>query len=484
MRSSGLSGEHIGYTRGKGRRPALLFVMLAVMVLAAGCKYTAAPADLLQKPVIAADKEELAAAIKKQLPQFSVLMLPHRDDFKEAIRMMDLNHDGIEEAVVTYYNAFSAPEMMVLRKTEFGWRQFVIIEQPLARDIGWLRIADLDQDGHFEFIVGWIGAFDSPNMLELYSLKEKAVRNDNGLLTMRAIQSLPYRLADSADLDEDGRPELVVLDALGTSGELEVPSYFLSMYAWNDGELSKIGLATLPQGVSLFERLLTGRISEEHYGVVLEGAAGAHSTLTYMYAWEKGGLNLVYPDPERGVEGFNASASRSDDMNGDGIIELHQMKAAPGLEDSAYVDTLWIHNWMQWDGDDRYLPTVEQYQDYTYGVRITIPELWKGRYTMKRPPSSSYGLVSFYYWNGSSKAMAELVTVYVVPLGQWGNVESAWKDEHRHYHLLYKDSGNAYLATFQQEAPPGLGDKAMREWKDMLQVEAEFASYMTIERES
>lgn len=483
MKSSGFAWNIITFRGGKGRRSALLFAVLAALMLATGCRYTAAPADLLQKPVIAEDKEELVAAIEKELPRFSVLMLPHRDDRMEAIRLIDLSGDGIDEAVVTYYNEFSTPEIMVMRQTEFGWRQFVLIEQPLARDIGWLRIVDLNLDGQYELIVGWIGAFDSPNMLELYSFQEKAVRNENGLLTMKAIQSLPYRLADTRDLDGDGKPELAVLDALGTSGELEVPSYYLSLYDWEKGTLAKVGFASLPQGVNLFERMLTGRISETHHGIVLEGGTGAHSMLTYMYAWDNKELKLVYPDPSRGEEGFNGTAAHSGDMNGDGIIELHLTRAAPGYEDLSYADTLWINEWVQWDGKTGYEPKLEQYRDYTYGVRLDIPEEWKGRYTMKKPPSSSYGLVTFSYWNEKKRMIAELATIYVVPLGQWGNVESAWKDEHRSYKLMFEDSGNAYLVSFNQEEPEGLSGEGLRQWTEMQSVETQFASYITIERE-
>ncbi|MCR2804523.1 hypothetical protein [Paenibacillus soyae] len=483
MKSSGLAWNNIMITRGKGRRSALLFALFAALVLATGCRYTAAPADLLQKPAIAKDKEQLAEAIGKQLPRFSVLMLPHRDDYKEAIRRIDLTGDGIEEAVVTYYNEFSTPEIMVLRQTEFGWRQFVLVEQPLARDIGWLRIVDLDVDGVYELIVGWIGAFDSPNMLELYSFQGKAVRNENGLLTMKAIHSLPYRLADTRDLDGDGKPELAVLDALGTSGELEVPSYYLSLYDWEKGALAKVGLASLPQGVSLFERMLTGTIAESKHGILLEGGTGAHSMLTYMYAWDNKELKLVYPDSSRGEEGFNGTGVQSGDMNGDGIIELHRTRLAPGYESLSYADALWINEWVQWDGKSGYESVLEQYRDYTYGVRLTIPEEWQGRYTMKKPPSSSYGLVTFSYWNEKYHRIAELATIYVVPLKQWGNVESAWKDENRSYQLLYEDSGNAYLVSFVQEEPSNLTNGELQEWRDMRSIEKQWKSYMTIERE-
>lgn len=466
--------------RGMGRRSALLLALFVTLLTSAGCRYTAAPADLLQKPSIEADNEELSASITKALPQFSMLMLPHRDEYKEAIRLKDLTGDGVDEAVVTYYNEFSTPEIMVLRQTEYGWRQSVIVEQPLARDIAWLKIADLDDDGGFELIVGWVGAFDSPNVLELYSFQSKSVRNENGMLALPAIQSLSYSLADAADLDNDGKEEVVVLDALGTSGELEVPSYYLSIYGWNGGALEKRTILQMPQGVNLFERMMAGRISDRHQGILLEGGTGAHSMMTYLYAWDNGELKLIYPDEKKGETGLSGTPTRSSDMNGDGIIELNLVRAAPGFEKDAYANMMWINEWVQWDGKDDYEFVAEQYLDNKYGVKLNIPEEWRGRYTMKKPKALTYGIVTFEYWNERAQLSAELVTIYVVPLKQWGAVESAWKDEHRRYQFIASDSGNAYAISFAPEAPEQLPEEDKERFLAMRNVESHFTDYLSI----
>ncbi|REK74849.1 VCBS repeat-containing protein [Paenibacillus paeoniae] len=466
--------------RSGSRSSLLLFALLALAFVAAGCKYTAAPADLLQKPAIAKDKEELSAAIEKALPRFSMLMIPHRDDYKEAIRLLDLNGDGIDEAVVTYYNEYSTPEIVVLRQTEYGWRQSVLVEQPLARDIAWLKLVDMDRDGEYELLVGWIGAFDSPNVLELYSFNSKAVRNDKGRLTLKPIQSLPYSQAEVGDLIGNSRQELVVIDSLGTSGEYEMPSHYLSIYSWQKNTLNRVLNMSLPQGTNAFERLLVGRVSEYHNGLLLEGGTGAHSTLTYMYAWENGGLKLVYPNESRGLDGLSGRPTVSGDMNGDAILELQWTKESPGFEEVPYADSIWMNEWVQWDGKDDFELVAEQFLDYTYGVKLDIPEEWTGTYTMNRPSAASYGIVTFHYWNEAARLKAELATLYVVPIKQWGNVEAAWKEEHRSYRQIALDSGNVYLVSFAANVPDSLleGDKEI--WLNMKKVEMQFSSYLKI----
>lgn len=470
--------------RGEGsRKPVLLPALLLLALLASGCRYTAAPADLLQKPSIGAEQERLVAAIEKALPRYSKLLLPHVDEYKEAIRLLDLDGDGVQEAIVTYYNEYNAPEIIVMKSTENGWRQWLLLEQPIARDIAWLKLQDMDGDGRPELLVGWVGAIDNPNTLELYTFQSKAVRNEKGRLTLRPEESLPYHLAETGDLNGDGLPEIAVISATASSGEIELPRYYLTLYAWKVGSFAIKDTFQLPEGVHSFERMLLGNIAPDKRGLVLEGGTGAHSMLTYMYVWDERVLTLVYPQNAEGSEGFSGRPTASGDMNGDGIIELHLAREAPGQWDLPYAETMWINEWVQWDGQDRFQQKAEQYLDYTYNVAVDIPSEWQGRYTMKQPAKNSYGIVTFLYYARDGAVQAELATLYVVPNRQWHGVEAAWKEEGRPYRIMAEGSGNVFIVSFQQKAPSGLGEADQQAFMDMLGVEGNFGDYMAIRQE-
>lgn len=470
--------------RGAGPgRAALLPALLLLALLASGCRYTAAPADLLQKPSIGAEQERLAAAIDKALPRYSKLLLPHSGDSQEAIRLYDLDGDGVPEAIVTYYNEYSAPEIMVLKHTDSGWRQWLLLEQPLARDMAWLKLEDLDGDGRPELLVGWVGAIDNPNTLELYSFQAKAVRNEKGRLALRPVESLPYYLAETGDMNGDGLPEIAVVSAAPGRSELEAPRYYLTLYAWSVGSFAIKDTFQLPEGAHSFSRMLLGQIAPNRQGLVLEGGTGAHSMLTYMYAWEERKLTLVFPASEDGEEAFSSRPTASGDMNGDGIIELQRTRAAPGNEEVPYVDMLWINEWVQWDGESRFNQMAEQYIDYTYGVVLDIPEQWRGKYTLVKPPRNSYGIVTFQYYKEDGAVRAELATLYVVPNRQWHGVEAAWKEEERPYRIVAEGSGNVFVVSFAQAAPEDWGEADKALFLDMLQAEDRFASYISIRQD-
>ncbi|MHA7967411.1 FG-GAP repeat domain-containing protein [Paenibacillus sp. CAU 1782] len=469
-----------------GRRIIIvLATLLLISMLAAGCRYTAAPADLLEKPSIGDEKERLTSAILKALPRYSKLMLPHSDDYREAIRLLDLDGDGEKEALVTYYNEYSAPEVVVLKQSENGWRQWVMIEQPMARDIAWIKLQDLDSSGWLELLVGWVGSIESPNVLEVYSFQSKAERNDRGRLKLKPVQSIPYQLATTGDLDGDGYPEIAVISASARSGESEPASYFLTVHSWTPGNITIKDTFQLPEGVHSFERMLLGQVAEGIQGLVLEGGTGAHSMLTYMYAWEAGSLQMAYPSRIVGLDdgGFSDRPTKSGDMNGDGIIELNRTREAPGNDDVPYSDMLWINDWIQWDGiEQSFTKVAEQYIDNTYGVELDIPAEWRNRYSMAKPPKTSYGIATFYFYK-ENEVKAELATLYVVPNRQWSGVESVWREENRPYKVLASNSGNMFIVSFARNAPDGLDDAQRDEFNAMLKAQDQFSKQLVIKND-
>ncbi|MGG1637995.1 FG-GAP repeat domain-containing protein [Paenibacillus sp. NRS-1760] len=453
--------------------------LIPLLLLAAGCRYTAAPADLLQKPAISPEKQAIVQAIEKNLPDYSKLTLPLREDHMEAIRLIDVDGDGTEEAIVSYYNEYSSPELMVFKYTNSVWKPWVLIQQPLARLIDWLKIEDLDNDGQMEIMIGWIGAFDSPNVLEIYSFKSKPVRNDVGKLTLKPMETLPYSYGDTGDINEDGRMELAIISEIGTNQEMALPEFHLTIYNWINGSMREIHTENLYKEVNSYDRLLIGRISPTRRGIILEASTGAHSTYTTMYVWERNKLRLVYPNRSIGQEGISGTPTMSKDINGDGIFELSWTKEAPGYSEVPYSDSKWLDEWMQWDGKSDFVKITEEFSDYSYGIQLRIPEQWLGRYTM-HSLNEPHALVSIDYWNEKLNKTAKLATLYAVPQKQWDSVESTWKQQSKRYRQLMTDSGNVFAVSFVVEAPAEWPEADRQAFSEMAGVEAEFASSLTI----
>lgn len=476
--------------RGKGKRQLKVAPLLAALLLlplvVSGCKYTAAPADLLQKPTIAEDKQLLTNAIARALPQHSLLTLPLQDDdYKEAVRLIDLDGDGVEEAVVTYYGEYSTPEVMLLRNENNSWRKWLTLQQPLARDIDWLKLTDFDNDGHQELLVGWIGSYDSPNTLELYSFQTKVTRNDTGEKTLKPLESFSYTLAEVGELVNDGIIQLAILLSYDSKGEDMLSLHDLDVYEWRGSGMKRITSMELIPSVNSYDTMVIGDISPRHRGIIIEGNTGAHSMMSYMYAWENGELKPIYPDGPlfMSEEGFNGRGVYSEDVNGDGILELHRALQAPGSEQATYADTEWINQYVQWDGRTGYEVVTEQYQNYAYGIRLTIPKEWRGRYTFSPLENEPYGLVSFHYWDERRKSSTELAALYGIRREKWSELEETWQDnaKQRPYFELSRDSGNVYIIRYAKAPPEQLAEAAQADFMDMVKALERFPSLLQFE---
>ncbi|WP_042167169.1 hypothetical protein [Paenibacillus gorillae] len=446
-------------------RAALIAAFLCMF--ATGCKYTAAPADLLTKPSQTADKQALMKAVEAARPAYSKLTLPLRDDGEGAIRLVDLNGDGTPEAIVSLYNEYNVPELVVFRMTSGVWRSWFIIQQPMARQIDWIKIDDFDQNGKVELAIGWVGSFESPSLAEFYSFQSKPVRNEEGKLVLQPVDSIPYAYAEVGDVNGDGRLEIAIIQTDGSYQEASLPSYTLKLYNWDSAELTLLQQLELYDGVNAYDRMVIGRVSPKQNGIVVEASMGAHAMYTAMYAWENRRLQLVYPKlaasagPEDAV--FTETPVMSEDVNGDGIIELMLPRPAPGYDDLSYAETKWINEWMQWDGTDAFHKVLEEYSDYGYQIRFQIPGAWMGHYTVRAPDKgANYAIAAFEYWNGERAYKTKLADIYAIPLKKRDAFDAEWKSKGRSYSVLKIKDGLVYAVSFA-EPPESMpeGDKAV-----------------------
>ncbi len=461
-------------------RTALLFLIVSAGLMLSGCRYTVAPADLLQKPMITQEQAELASSLEIAMPKYSAFMLPMRDDAKEAIRLADLDGDGVKEAIVTYYNELSIPEIAIMKKVDGNWKQWFMIEQPLARGMEWLKLIDLNNDGKLELIVGWFGGFDSPSMLGVYAFDRKGVRNDKGKTVLQPAELVPYSYAEVGAIDKDNTQTLAVITEEGSKqfeDNTDSNIFNLTLYQWDGSRMKVRYEQPLYNQVNGYMRLLMGNLSKDKKGITAEASTGAHSTYTAMYHWDGKKLEQIYPMPvldSNDLEFYYDTTS--DDFDKDGIIELQKRLEAPGNEDLSYADKHWITNWLQWDGESSFLLLQEQLLNYTYGIQVDIPKEWKGYYTMSSAVEETHSVVKFEYWNEETRLRKELAVLYAIPQQVWSGHDQEWKTAGRSYKPLLIDSGMVYAVSFAAEPPTDLSEQDNNQFAKMIEDASGFAA--------
>ena len=191
-------------------------------------------------------------------------------------------------------------------------------------------------------------------------------------------------------------------------------------------------------------------------------------------------LRLIYPTESSEYEGVTGTTTRSSDINGDGILELHWTREAPGYPNTAYAYSKWINEWMQWDGQNSFVKVIEEFSDYSYDIQLRIPDEWIGRYSMRHTEDERYAVVTIDYWNKQTDLTSKLATLYAVPQKKWEDAESTWKQQSNSYKILLKDSGNVYAISFVKEAPTDWSAEERQAFNKMMEVEDQLASSLTV----
>jgi hypothetical protein len=154
---------------------------------------------------------------------------------------------------------------------------------------------------------------------------------------------------------------------------------------------------------------MSGQVSANKRGVILDAGVGAHSSLSQILIWDNGQLRAVFSDKDNPT--FRAYSALSTDVNRDQIIEIPLMITPPGWEKAAMVEIPWIIQYFNWDGEAGLSYVLERYMDNTRGFYIDIPKSWSGKYTLEKTDTSVRFMTT------AEKAL--LAEIRFVPVEQW-----------------------------------------------------------------
>lgn len=478
-----------GAVRASRTRPLLRFAAAWIGLLAAaGCSYTAAPADLLRAPAVEQTETALSAAVAKVLPRGSKLQLPDRGDRTEAVRTVDLDGDGTVEALVTFTDNAGLSKLMILKQTQGVWMKWGEMEGSLFSGLEWVKVTELDGDKQQEILVGCynnIGggrgsAFGWEYSLYVYTMRESLLRDEGGAKVLEPVASFPYQTAAAGDVDGDGREEIAAVqsDANGISQ--------LVVYRYGNGRLNLASRLAIEGSVNAYTNIAIGRLTPDRYGLIADASVGAGSGLSVIAEWDNG-LKRLYPPENAPAGGTTPGRATSGDMNGDGILEWPRLVEAPRQAAVPQGEGFFLTQFVRWNekigqgrtpaaGEDPFTVVSTEYNNEEYGISVQIPSRWHGLFAMTPPEGKAYGVVSFDYYNAKTGAAASMWTLYAVPQDAWDKVLQAWKDQSLQPVYIRSASGLVYAATVTPAAPDQWDRQDKEQFAALLPDEEHIAS--------
>jgi len=455
------------------KRLVLLLAGALSLLIAAGCQYTATPADLLLSARATPDNAELAAAVRNALPPRAKLTLPDRDANMSAVRKVDIDGDGEPEALVMYMNDNDIRQLMVLKSHGTSWKPWFTFGETSSYGIDWFEVADLEGDGRLELIVGWNEFGDPEHIMNVYRIDPNEAYKE----PPKPIAELDYSLARVGDMDGDGLPEVVLI-----RNDREQMKTSLLVYRMEKGSLRNTITVPLQSGVNGYYNMAIGKIAADRYGIVADAGVGAHSSVTTMLAWEDDRLKIVYPSsklvPDDVMGSGNIYSTLSEDNNGDGIIEIVMMREAPGQsETSAFSELLWIEQRQQWDGKDSFTIVSEQYVDYSKRYALRFPERWYDRISLRRPGETGNGEITFSLTE--AEKTIPLFVIHGIPVKEWSAVEQSWQADGIKYLEVTQSAGLVYAVEWSKPSDSWT-DEEKQQHAHMLPSEAELKQLFTV----
>lgn len=366
----------------KKKALALAAVLLLCLSLSGcGMKLVFNPEELYTLPTLPVMYTELSSQISAILDSGAEYAAPSSGANIQPVQMADLDGDGQEEAVAFFRKAEDEKPLKIYIFSARGnsYEQSAVIEGS-GTAIYSIVYSDLDGDGRTELIVGWKV---SPELqaLSVYAL------NDRG--TEEILRSVSYVRYANADMDQDGRQELVVLrtDEEGES----VADY----YGWQEGSLaarSPVRISMTMAELSQQGRVTLGTLRGEEPALFVTGVAEQSGAVTDILAVRNGELTNIVLAEATGVSGEIAPfcGLYPTDINNDGLTEV-PVPVRP--DEDGPIQRI---DWRSFSLDGTGEIAVSTYHCMEESWYLQFPAHWTGRVEAERTVSTGENVVTFY----------------------------------------------------------------------------------------
>lgn len=411
------------------------FLTFTVLFLCTGCSLKMRPADELMHPPRAKGiYDELQNEFTKKVGKNVLLKFPSQGEYRSSFVLFDIDGDLREEAFIFYapQNTPTEIHMLLLRSDESGkeWSSMCDIIGE-GTDVASISFSDLNGDGIREIILGW-KVLNNNYILSVY----KCTVNTNDV-ELSSMSNIPYSAMKTADMDQDGNEEIFIITTDNTDNVTKSTAQILKM---SENSISVMGETTVNSNVSGYSEITVEEATDKKpLKLYIDATVGEDAMVTDVVYWDSTAKSLRAPisNPPAQMRpiSYRQAKIKSQDINGDGIVEIPQLIKMNG---SAYADNLssdktvsngnsqlnsqkasflYYTCWNQQDGGElkKILYSAVNYSD---GYIFKFPNQWVNRVTVVSNPSERRW--TFFEWNSEKSVIGnELFSVITIPVEKW-----------------------------------------------------------------
>ena len=343
------------------KKGILRLLTISLMLSLTGCGFSQSVEELFTQPVIPAEYRGLNEQLETLLQDGYVYVSPSGGSYIQSLQMKDLDGDGMAEAMALLEKE-SDPKplkIFVFKKLDGMYRRLCTMEYE-AQGIESVYYEDLTGDGKREMIVGWQVDSDRKRVT-VYNVGRDCL----------PLTDCVYTHFTAADIDQDGRPSLVIL----RNDENRQP--MVELYGWQSDILTLSYRGMLSSSMHEVSRgdLLSGYCRMGVPALFITGITDENTAVTDILIWDDHeGLHNFLTDEKTGETSvvFPYGGQLPQDINGDGVVEFPRYLC--DSQDSAVA-------WLQYDAQGETQEVEETYHCQADGWYISLPNAWWGRVT-------------------------------------------------------------------------------------------------------
>ena len=353
-----------------------LIYLLFLSLLFSGCSLFEGHSSLLTPPSLNDQQTELKAVISKYLPEQAEILTPL--DMKEAqsIFLEDLDGDGQEEMIVFYKMTNRAESMkgIVLKKKEKVWKKIAEFDGT-GFFLSEVQFVDLNNNGRKEIVAG----FRFSEELDDKGLLVYDIFSDD---SPKLLLDKPYTHVVIDDFQQQKNNELVLIKFDRNSFNKMV------LYRYAREQMTEFATLELDPYVDGYLQAISGLITNKQKGIILDGYIGAHSGFTNVITINNDTFTNVFDAESEAT--FKPYATKSEDINGDGILEISLPTKPISKKERSYAETPYYETYYQLTDQFDLKAVARRFFNYEFLYEIQIPATWPDQINIERSEDNRY----------------------------------------------------------------------------------------------
>ena len=425
--------------------------LLLSAVMLSGCTILSSGDDLLQTP--RASKSYLLLEQKLVgLGENMTPISPQSGQYRNTVIFEDLNGDGEDEAIAFMRQGAGGQIFVyIFQLADDAYEQIgCITGQGTA--IGSLSFLSFSKDGRNKgMILTWTLSNSVEHGMTVCGMKDGQ---------MQGLTELEYTDYTTCDLDGDDADELLALNYSDNARKCA------QLYDYQEGKMVLQSQADATQDVQSIANITTGQLESGEMAVFVDNKFEKDNGMqTDIYAVT--GKTLDNLALTSGASTYRpVSMYYSDDVDGDGMVEIPQLWAMKGYEKAPQQEIQWEIDWYQYslDPDKERFRAFTTYSSLSEEWSLIFPTNWRGHVTVTTTGDSDVSQTIF----SDAKTSEVLVTIYV-----FGGADRQTASKAGDLITLGLSSSNCYSAKINSNAESELaiGETRIRRNFSIVQKE-------------